>query len=165
MFNVLVYIPICLKDLLGLQRESKLTIIYDNFWYKEMEISTPIPFGLHKGKAFNSPDVPDSYRQWMSGYHDGLINLNNPVTLQELLADDSGQGGMYGAKAFDWLKKNYPEFITLAREYIHGKHQCLHCGGKLVPIGHDRANGADHDDWGTRLYHKKCFKQLKHENG
>jgi hypothetical protein len=39
---------------------------------------------------------------------------------------------------------------------------CAHCGRKLVAIGAARKNGVKHhDDWGTRRYHKKCFRLLK----
>ena len=37
-------------------------------------------------------------------------------------------------------------------------HHCNYCKTKLVPIGGSRFNGAHHDDWESRLYHKKCWK-------
>ena len=37
---------------------------------------------------------------------------------------------------------------------------CLACGKKLVPIGTSRSNGAAHDDWDDRKYHKQCFKAM-----
>lgn len=40
---------------------------------------------------------------------------------------------------------------------------CHRCCKKLVPIGTSRENGADHSDWPTRKYHKKCWKELKKE--
>ena len=30
------------------------------------------------------------------------------------------------------------------------------CGKPLVKIGNTRKNGANHSDWGSRKYHKKC---------
>ena len=30
------------------------------------------------------------------------------------------------------------------------------CGKPLVKIGNARKNGANHSDWGSRKYHKKC---------
>ena len=39
--------------------------------------------------------------------------------------------------------------------------KCLKCGGPLVAIGSERANGKRHDDWATRQYHKQCFKSLE----
>lgn len=39
---------------------------------------------------------------------------------------------------------------------------CKLCEGRLVPIGNARINGADHYDWNTRLYHKKCWLEIKY---
>lgn len=40
--------------------------------------------------------------------------------------------------------------------------KCEYCGGTLVAIGRERANGKrSHDDWETRRYHKKCWKEMK----
>ena len=39
-------------------------------------------------------------------------------------------------------------------------NKCLSCQKSLVPVGNERANGKRHDDWKTRQYHKKCFKEL-----
>lgn len=40
------------------------------------------------------------------------------------------------------------------------KAKCLHCGRTLVPVGKSRVAGANHDDWTTRKYHKKCWKLI-----
>lgn len=37
---------------------------------------------------------------------------------------------------------------------------CKYCNKKLVSIGHKRQNGANHNDWDDRMYHKKCWKIL-----
>lgn len=52
--------------------------------------------------------------------------------------------------------------------YFHKRHfrlgkDCYHCGKPLTPIGNARTNGADHEDWDTRQFHKKCWRQLKIE--
>ena len=41
--------------------------------------------------------------------------------------------------------------------------KCEWCGGTLVAVGHARANGADHEDWSTRKFHKQCYKEKKEE--
>jgi ATP-dependent DNA helicase RecQ len=41
------------------------------------------------------------------------------------------------------------------------KGKCLSCGRTLVAVGSARSKGAKHDDWGTRKYHKKCWKEIK----
>ena len=39
---------------------------------------------------------------------------------------------------------------------------CVHCYKPLVSIGTARKNGVHtHNDWGARLYHKKCMKYNK----
>lgn len=37
---------------------------------------------------------------------------------------------------------------------------CIHCCTRLVAIGDARANGAQHGDWPSRRFHKKCWKWL-----
>lgn len=34
---------------------------------------------------------------------------------------------------------------------------CDHCGKRLVPVGHERLNGKNHQDWPSRRLHKKCW--------
>ena len=47
--------------------------------------------------------------------------------------------------------------------------KCQHCGGTLRAIGRQRKNGrprymgASFDDWSTRKYHKKCYKEVKEQ--
>ena len=41
------------------------------------------------------------------------------------------------------------------------KAKCIVCGRALVAIGNARGNGVSHHgDWDSRLYHKKCCKDL-----
>ena len=40
------------------------------------------------------------------------------------------------------------------------KSKCEHCGGYMQPIGNARKNGKSHNDWGSRKYHKKCWKEM-----
>lgn len=41
---------------------------------------------------------------------------------------------------------------------------CHWCGGKLVPIGHSRMNGRNHNDWDRRRLHKKCWLEWRQED-
>ena len=59
-----------------------------------------------------------------------------------------------------YLVLNYPEIIQETRKYLKDNKICLHCGIKMQVIGSSRANGAYHDDWESRMFHKKCFKNL-----
>jgi hypothetical protein len=38
--------------------------------------------------------------------------------------------------------------------------RCMYCQKPLVKIGNERKNGASIADWDTRIYHKKCYKEL-----
>lgn len=40
---------------------------------------------------------------------------------------------------------------------------CKYClsDRALPPIGNSRSNGKYHNDWNGRMYHKKCWKQMK----
>tara|TARA_R110000868_G_scaffold230762_2_gene484019 strand:- start:779 stop:946 length:168 start_codon:yes stop_codon:yes gene_type:complete len=41
------------------------------------------------------------------------------------------------------------------------KNKCLLCKKTIVAIGTSRENGANHNDWNNRKYHKKCYKELQ----
>ena len=45
----------------------------------------------------------------------------------------------------------------------HTPGYCWYCIKKLVPIGLNRNNGRNHNDWDNRHYHKKCWKIKKNE--
>ncbi len=47
--------------------------------------------------------------------------------------------------------------VKAARAELKRRSLCHCCGGKLVPIGDARANGACHRDWPSRRYHKKSW--------
>ncbi len=47
--------------------------------------------------------------------------------------------------------------VKAARAELKRRCLCHCCGGKLVPIGDARINGARHRDWQSRRYHKKCW--------
>jgi hypothetical protein len=53
--------------------------------------------------------------------------------------------------------------------FSHGKKwrlgDCYYCGKKLVPIGDRRENGADHNDWDSRKYHKICWRDFSNREG
>ena len=40
------------------------------------------------------------------------------------------------------------------------KKLCEYCNKPLVSFGYNRQNGKAHNDWKTRQYHKKCWKEL-----
>ncbi len=58
-------------------------------------------------------------------------------------------------EASGWTAPFTPKELRL----VNDAHLCHHCLGRLVPIGNARANGKAHGDWGTRRYHKKCWRE------
>ena len=53
---------------------------------------------------------------------------------------------------FEFGQKN----VVKMQMDIQCKCICKLCGKPLVKIGNARKNGANHSDWGSRKYHKKC---------
>ena len=56
--------------------------------------------------------------------------------------------------------KNHRDDVLKARQIINERKLCIKCLRKLVPIGHARDNGKNHNDWNDRQLHKKCFKEI-----
>ena len=67
----------------------------------------------------------------------------------------------HGGKCMNCAIGCYPESPCKRLYEKEPTGYCDHCEGKLVPVGSSRANGANHDDWDSRRYHKKCWKELK----
>jgi hypothetical protein len=101
-----------------------------------------LDFGKHKNKALES--VPIDYVIFLAGFKlEGTAKTKNK------------------SHASNWISINKPHVRLAAIEFLRGK--CWECGGKLVPVGTSRKNGAFHDDWEERILHKQCWKQLKSE--
>ncbi len=47
------------------------------------------------------------------------------------------------------------------KKRLNSQSYCQLCFKKKQPIGSSRVNGAPHDDWESRKYHKKCWKKIK----
>jgi hypothetical protein len=99
-----------------------------------------LDFGKHKGKSIE--DTPLSYIIFLAGYR--------------MIHHKKERCELSGCK---WVKEKKPAVHAFANEYLLSR--CWHCGGKLVPVGSSRANGASHDDWDGRYLHKKCWLELK----
>lgn len=65
-----------------------------------------------------------------------------------------------GTFATFYLILHHPEIIQDTRQYLIQNKICLYCGITMPPIGSSRINGADHNDWSSRMFHKKCYKEL-----
>ncbi len=94
-----------------------------------------LTFGRHKGQYIKT--VPFDYLKFLAGELE------------------------YESDAFRFVKTKFPEVVEYSKNSLLGI--CLHCGSKLVPIGHSRYGGKDHPDWTDRKYHKKCWKELQED--
>ncbi len=66
-----------------------------------------------------------------------------------------------GTEAYKTVIKGKGLVVCVECDYEWVPHgYCLHCRKALQPIGSARMNGAPHKDWGSRKYHKKCWKEL-----
>ena len=110
-------------------------------FYKHMSIE--LDFGKFRGQTIE--DVPLSYVVFLAGY--------------KMLGSRRVQSNH---KSFDWILTHKKDFHEHAKQYLDGK--CWHCGGKIVPVGNKRFNGACHEDWDGRYLHKKCWKELRDED-
>lgn len=102
-----------------------------------------LTFGRYEGKTLRDihklGDI--SYLIWLTGYElRGTCRANN-----------------YSRKIYK-LRRRRPVTISCAQSYMRSKCWC--CGGPLYSIGWARKNGKNHPDWNSRLFHKKCYKEL-----
>ena len=89
--------------------------------------------------------IPVAYLVWLACYElDGA----------EIVDDTSTRGGI------PWLLKNKRDYIIFARREMQRRRLCFNCFKVLPAIGRARMNGADHDDWEGRKFHKGCWKLL-----
>ena len=109
----------------------------------DMSNSDPfvLPFGKWRGREIK--DVPHEYLRFVCAW-------NNSKSCQTTSR----------RSARKWMLKNCPIAIEVARHYVIQNKLCGECFKPLVPIGHDRKNGASHADWKTRKYHKRCWMDL-----
>ncbi len=101
-----------------------------------------LDFGKYKGR--NVEDAPMDYVIFLAGY-----SMRGTRRVKSDL------------RGCSWVQQNRKAIHEFAKEYLLSK--CWHCGGKLVPVGSSRNNGAAHDDWDERYLHKKCWRELKSE--
>lgn len=83
--------------------------------------------------------------------------------------------GKHKGSCIRQVKKKDPQYVVwlMAQPWFHEKNAdlvaaledrkmlCLSCGKGMAPIGYARANGKCHADWGSREYHKSCWKELQ----
>lgn len=141
--------------------------------------SVELTFGKHKGKTLMEVNKIDrAYIRWL---------CDVPETVIRTLADTEGYQYLPDASAArhfierawetpikTWMSKNpdnrdvasvwtmssYSSEVWAAIDFMaecKSKKMCQRCLGRLMPIGHGRANGKDHADWAGREFHKACW--------
>lgn len=65
-----------------------------------------------------------------------------------------------GTFATFYLVLYHPDIIQSTKNYLTDNKICLECNKKMPVIGTNRINGANHDDWNSRKFHKLCYKDI-----
>lgn len=54
--------------------------------------------------------------------------------------------------------------VIQLKERWENEKYCQLCFKHKVPIGNSRKGGKEHNDWESRKYHKKCWKEIQEDN-
>ena len=108
-----------------------------------------LAFGKYKGSDLSA--VPKTYLKFLCCWEHYRDDDNKVVT--ESIEDPRSESEEYVLRC---------QFSTVraAREFVKNERLCFECFRPLVPVGTARANGAWHDDWGTRRFHKRCWASI-----
>ena len=112
-----------------------------------------LPFGQHKGTPLEH--TPFGYMYWLSGGNQKIRNCQSWQRIRSFWPD-------YTQLARNLVKVQYPsneKKPSMSQNSKTPTRRCRRCDKKLVPIGQSRKNRAAHQDWDTRRYHKRCWKQ------
>ena len=101
-----------------------------------------LSFGKWRNASIEN--VPREYLRY-------LCLWDNYKNTQKLMLETEGQR---------WLFRYHPETVEAARSYVKARKLCRECFRPLVPVGNARVNGKSHRDWGSRNYHKCCWRIL-----
>ena len=107
-----------------------------------------LAFGKYKGSDLSA--VPKTYLKFLCCWEHYRDDDNKVVT--ETI-EDPRESEEYV------LRCQFPT-VRAAREFVKSERLCFECFRPLVPVGTSRANGAWHDDWGTRRFHKRCWASI-----
>ena len=107
-----------------------------------------LAFGKYKGCDLY--EVPETYLKFLCCWNH-YRDSNNKVVRESI--EDPRASEEY------LLRRQFPT-VHAAREYVKNKRLCFECFRPLVPVGTARANGAWHDDWETRRFHKRCWASI-----
>jgi hypothetical protein len=83
--------------------------------------------------------------------------------LKNDLKDDSYEKLVHTKHKSNWVQVMKSDDLgkdELWYQLEHGKRPfCYRCQKRLVPVGHWREGGANHDDWASRHFHKGCITE------
>ena len=108
-----------------------------------------LPFGKYRGQALKQ--VPATYLKYLCCMEN--VRRDGKVVTQELHEDHVPRSQQY-------ILSKQCFSVFNARRYAEGARLCLECFRPLVPVGSSRRNGAWHNDWTTRRFHKRCWSQI-----
>ena len=111
-------------------------------------------FGKYRGQTVSQ--VPATYLKFLCCWEN--VRRDGKVSHQDLNVDREPHEIPQAQRYI--LSKQCPT-MKLARQYALDTRLCLECFRPLVPIGTSRRNGAWHDDWNTRRFHKRCWSQIE----
>ena len=127
----------------------------DQFIKKKEEIKTNIKKRECYGECLDHKR--NSHGEWyirskICGENCQLITCPGCHIKQPEWISDAHRGKCVNCNILGWDQKSY--------KLIMEKKGCQLCGKRLLPIGNNRINGKDHNDWNGRIFHKKCWKEI-----
>ena len=114
-----------------------------------------LPFGKYRGQALKQ--VPATYLKYLCCMEN--VRRDGKVVTQELYENHGHELLAVPCSQRYILSKQWSSMFN-ARRYAEGARLCLECFRPLVPVGSSRRNGAWHNDWDGRRFHKRCWSQI-----
>ena len=107
-----------------------------------------LTFGKYRGKKLS--EVPKTYLKFLCCW-EHIRDEDDKVITQEVEDPSEAQ---------EFLLRFQIPTTYAARKFVRDERLCFECFRPLVPVGTSRANGAWHDDWETRRFHKRCWARI-----
>ena len=115
-----------------------------------------LPFGKYRGQSLSK--VPATYLKFLCCTEN--VRRDGKVVTEELFVNHGHELFAVPGSQRYILEKQWLSMIH-ARRYAKDSRLCLECFRPLVPVGGSRRNGACHNDWETRRFHKRCWSQIE----
>ena len=133
-----------------------------------------VPFGKHRGTMLK--DLPKEYLGWLTMWECAYycpceedcggecgnevlecVSLNNCGRVSK----DPTPCDCVTCKSRNYVWKEHSPIVQAARNLAIKTKLCRHCWSRMPPIGAQRSNGKNHDDWDARFLRKKCWREIK----